>query len=53
VVVLRQKGINRYEISAILKPQLGNLTPSPSGVYNISKRYELNKAEIRNHYRIS
>src|ERR1700712_3763321 len=42
VVILRQKGINRYEISSILKPQLGNLTPSPSGVYNISKRYELN-----------
>ena len=42
VVVLRQQGINRYEISSILKPQLGNLTPSPSGVYNISKRYDLN-----------
>ena len=42
VLALRQGGINRYDISAILKPQLGNLTPSPSGVYNIFKRYKLN-----------
>src|ERR1043165_8692186 len=28
VLALRQGGINRYDISAILKPQLGNLTPS-------------------------
>lgn len=42
VVALRRQGINRYEISAILKPQLGNLTPSASGVYNIAKRYHLN-----------
>lgn len=42
VVLLRQKGLNRYEISAILQPQLGNLSPSASGVYNISKRYKLN-----------
>jgi len=42
VIELRQKGINRYEISSILKPQLGELTPSPSGIYNISKRYGLN-----------
>lgn len=42
VVALRQKGLDRYQISSILKLQLGNLTPSPSGVYNISKRYHLN-----------
>lgn len=40
---LRKIGINRYEISQLLKPRLKQFTPSPSGVYNIIKRYNLNK----------
>ena len=42
VVELRMSGTDRYEISSILKAQLGKFAPSPSGVYNIIKRYELN-----------
>lgn len=43
VIELRKRGINKYEIVSILKPQLKSSTPSPSGVYNIFKRYNLNK----------
>lgn len=43
VTQLRELGNNRYEIVAILKPQLKGYTPSPSGVYNILKRYKLNR----------
>ena len=43
VKALRLKGNNRYEIVSILKPQLKQFTPSPSGVYNILKRNGLNK----------
>jgi len=43
VVELRAKGNNRYEIHSILKPRLKKFTPSPSGVYNILKRKELNR----------
>lgn len=43
VIEERVKGINRYEIYAILKPKLKEHTPSPSGIYNICKRYGLNK----------
>lgn len=42
VVLLREKGINKYEINKILKPQLKQFTPSPSGIYNICKRHHLN-----------
>ena len=40
---LRLKGNNRYEIVAVLKPQLKQFTPSASGVYNIIKRQKLNR----------
>lgn len=40
---LRKQGINRYEISHLLEPKLKQFTPSPSGVYNITKRYNLNR----------
>lgn len=40
---LRKVGINKYEISQLLEPKLKQFTPSPSGVYNIIKRYNLNK----------
>ncbi len=40
---LRKDGLNRYEIHRILKPKLKQFTPSPSGVYNILRRYNLNQ----------
>lgn len=43
VIELRQKGNSRYEIVSILKPSLHKFTPSASGVYNICKRYGLNR----------
>lgn len=43
VIALREKGNNKYEISCILKPKLKQFTPSPSGVYNIIKRYGMNR----------
>lgn len=43
VISLREQGNNKYEISCILKPKLKQFTPSPSGVYNITKRYGLNR----------
>ncbi len=43
VLEQRRKGINRYEIYAILKPVLKAHTPSPSTIYAISKRYGLNR----------
>lgn len=42
VIEQRKKGNNRYEIVSILKPKLRRFTPSPSGVYNILKRHNLN-----------
>jgi len=43
VIELRQKGNSKYEIVSILKPSLHKFTPSASGVYNICKRYGLNR----------
>ena len=43
VIELRKKGINRYEIYAILKVILKDKTPSPSGIYNICRRYGYNR----------
>jgi len=43
VIELRQKGNSKQEIVSILKPRLHKFTPSASGVYNISKRYGLNR----------
>ncbi|HVE61093.1 MAG TPA: integrase core domain-containing protein [Chitinophagaceae bacterium] len=44
VIDLRKLGNNKYEIAAILKDETGsNFTLSPSGVYNICKRYGLNR----------
>lgn len=43
VIELRKKGNNKYEIVNILKPTLNKFTPSPSGVYNICKRHQLNR----------
>ncbi len=43
VIEKRILGINRYEITELLKPILKDFTPSPSGIYNICKRYNLNR----------
>jgi hypothetical protein len=43
VIALRKKGNNRYEINVILKQELKEFAPSPSCIYNICKRYGLNK----------
>ncbi|RZL05950.1 MAG: hypothetical protein EOO89_25205 [Pedobacter sp.] len=47
VINLRQKGNSKHEIVRILKPKLHRFTPSASGVYNISKRYGLNRLNPR------
>ena len=43
VLELRRKGINRYEIYGILRPVLKSHTPSPSTIYAISRRHNLNR----------
>ena len=43
VIDLRKLGLNRYEIYQILLGKLKHFTPSPSGIYNICKRYGLNR----------
>lgn len=44
VVELRKRGNNKYEIASILSEQKDNIfKPSASGVYNICKRYGLNR----------
>lgn len=43
VIALREQGMNRYEITHVLKPKLGASTPSPSGVYNILRRHMVNR----------
>ena len=42
VINERIRGLNKYEIYAILKPILLDKTPSPSGIYNILRREGLN-----------
>jgi transposase InsO family protein len=43
VTALRQQGMNRYELTHVLKPKLETLTPSPSSVYTILRRHGLNR----------
>ena len=43
VIALRKKGNSKHEIVSILKPSLRKFTPSASGVYNICRRYGLNR----------
>ena len=43
VIELRKKGNSKHEIVSILKPSLRKFTPSASGVYNICRRYNLNR----------
>ena len=46
VLEQRRKGINRYEIYAILKPVLKDHTPAPSTIYAISQRHRLNRLSL-------
>jgi hypothetical protein len=39
----REKGNGRYEINHILRPILKEQTPSPSCIYGILKRYQMNR----------
>lgn len=43
VIAERDKGCNKFEITSILYPSLKEKTPSPSGVYQILKRYGKNR----------
>lgn len=43
VLEQRKKGMNKFEISDVLRPVLHAKTPSPSGVYAILKRHDMNK----------
>jgi hypothetical protein len=43
VIGLREKGASKHEIVNILKPSLHKFTPSASGVYNICRRYGMNR----------
>jgi hypothetical protein len=44
---LRQRGNNRYEISDILKKRHGNTVLSPSGVYSVLRRLEMNRLTVK------
>lgn len=43
----RKKGLNKYEICAVLEPVFKSKTPSPSGVYNILKRHGVNRLRVK------
>jgi hypothetical protein len=43
VLDMRLRGCNKFEIADQLKKKANNFTPSPSGVYNILKRYQKNR----------
>jgi transposase InsO family protein len=43
VLCLRKRGCNKFEIASQLKQKSNNFTPSPSGVYNILRRYNQNR----------
>jgi len=43
VLEMRQLGCNKFEIASQLKQKSDNFNPSPSGVYNILKRYNRNR----------
>ena len=55
VLQQRRLGNNRYEIYAILLPQLKDECPSPSTIYRITRRYDLNRLKPKmkeNHRKI-
>lgn len=44
---LRQQGNNRYEISDILKKRYGDEVLTPSGVYSVLRRLEMNRLTVK------
>jgi hypothetical protein len=46
VLELRARGCNKFEIADRIKQKADNFTPSPSGVYNILKRYQQNRLTV-------
>ena len=48
IIVLRKKGNNRYEIKEILKRKNIPIAPSYTTIYNICKKYGLNKLKKEN-----
>ena len=48
VLELRARGCNKFEIAERIKQKANNFTPSPSGVYNILKRYQQNRLTVAN-----
>jgi hypothetical protein len=48
VLELRARGCNKFEIADRIKQKADNFTPSPSGVYNILKRYQQNRLTVAN-----
>ena len=42
-LLYREQGLNRYEIHNLLKAKLGEAAPSPAGVYNICRRFGMNR----------
>ncbi len=47
VIEQRHKGLNRYEIVSVLRRDLGEKTPSASGVYQVLRRHGLNRLRSR------
>ena len=47
IIELRHKGMNRYEIVTVLRGDLGENTPSPSGVYQVFRRHGVNRLRKR------
>lgn len=47
VISLRQQGLNRFEIHNDLLLKEGETRPSPSTIYNITKKYGMNKLQPR------
>ncbi|MFS2188589.1 hypothetical protein ACCC92_18055 [Mucilaginibacter sp. Mucisp84] len=48
VLELRARGCNKFEIAERIKQKANTFTPSPSGVYNILKRYQQNRLTVAN-----
>lgn len=48
VLELRARGCNKFEIAERIKQKATTFKPSPSGVYNILKRYHQNRLTVAN-----
>lgn len=47
VIEQRHQGLNRFEIHRVLQRTLKQYTPSPSGVYQVLRRHDLNRLKPR------